>query len=167
MAAESFPGDDAAAPVFVPFDMRGGKARYLACYRDAWRIAHGSLSGFDENACWNGARTRAAESPESVMEMRRNGEFAGILALDDRRGAWRGYGWIAFFYVAPPLRGRGLGRAMLDRAEEHFAALGRRAVRLTVAPGNPALGFYERTGFVRAGTEPGALEPLYVMEKKL
>ena len=40
-------------------------------------------------------------------------------------------------------------------------------MRLTVAPGNPALGFYERLGFVRVGSEAGALEDLYVMEQKL
>ena len=36
--------------------------------------------------------------------------------------------------------------------------------RAIVAPENPALGFYERAGFVRVGTETGALGDLMVME---
>ncbi len=165
--AEIFPSGSRPAPEFVPFDMTGGRERYISCYRDAWRIAHGSLSGFDEYACWRGALIRAAESPGCILEMRCLSEFAGVLALDDRRGSRKGLGWIAFFYVVPALRGRGLGLALLDRAREHFAALGRHAVRLTVAPTNPALGFYEKTGFRRVGTEPGALEDLFVMEMTL
>lgn len=166
MAAEIFSIDD-PSPEFVPFDMRRGRDRYIACYEDAWRTAHGSLAGFDANACWNGALVRAADSPEAVTEMRLNGAFAGVLALDERRGRYRRMGWIAFLYVVPELRGRGFGRALLERAEARFAALGRRAVRLTVAPSNPALGFYERLGYVCAGAEPGALEDLCVMEKTL
>ena len=42
--------------------------------------------------------------------------------------------------------------------------LGRRAVRLSVAPGNPARAFYEKAGFVRVDTQPGALEPLWILE---
>ena len=34
----------------------------------------------------------------------------------------------------------------------------------TVAPENPALGFYEKAGFTRVGTEAGALGDLLVME---
>ena len=63
--------------------------------------------------------------------------------------------------------GRGIGRAIIARAEERYAAQGRRFLRLSVAPGNPALAFYEKLGFRRAGAEPGALEDLYIMEKEL
>ena len=61
----------------------------------------------------------------------------------------------------------GIGRAMVEKAAERYASQGRRYLRLTVAPKNPAVGFYEKLGFRRAGTEPGALEDLYIMEKEL
>ena len=155
------------APSFVPFDTLHGKDRYLSCYEDAWRVAHGSLRGFQRETCWHAALLRAADDPEALQEMRADGQFAGVLALDDRRGKFRGLGWIAFCYVTPEMRGRGLGRAMLAQAAAHFRARGRRAMRLTVAPGNPALAFYEHLGFARVGSEPGALEDLWIMERTL
>ena len=154
-------------PEFVPYDTIGGRERYIACYKDAWRTAHGSLEGFSEDLCWHAARVRAADSPDSLTEMRVNGKFAGVLCLDDRAGRFRRIGWVAFCYVVPELRRRGLGRAMLDHAAAHYRARGRRALHLTVAPGNPALQFYEHLGFICIGSQPGALENLFLMEKKL
>ena len=163
METEIFP----TAPDFVPYDTLTGRDRYIACYEDAWRVAHGSLAGFQPDVCWHAALRRAADDPEALTELRSDGRFAGVLCLDDDRGRFRATGWIAFCYVVPELRGCGLGRAMLEYAAAHFRSLGRRRMRLTVAPGNPALGFYLKTGFVRVGTEPGALEDLCVMERTL
>ena len=150
---------------FVPMDLRDSAARYLACYRDAWRAAHGSLAGFDEKACLMGAAARAERYPGSLLEVRWEDRFAGVLAMDD--GRRKDTGWIAFCYVAEEYRRRGIGRAMIEKARERTSAQGRLALRLTVAPKNPALGFYERLGFRCVGTEPGALEDLYVMESEL
>ncbi len=150
---------------FVPYDLARGRERYLSCYRDAWRGAHGSLAGFNETACSLAAADRVKRDPGSLLEVRWGDRFAGILAMDDRRE--RRAGWIAFCYVAEELRGRGIGRAVIARAEERYAAQGRRLLRRSVAPGNPALAFYEKLGFRRAGAEPGALEDLYIMEKEL
>ena len=156
-----------AAPVFVPYDTLSGRERYIACYEDAWRTAHGSLRGFQPDSCWRAALIRASEDAEALTEMRSDGRFAGLLALDVRRGGYRGIGWIALCYVVPELRGRGLGTALIERAGETFRERGRRFLRLTVAPGNPALTFYQKLGFSRVGTEAGAFEDLFVMERKL
>ena len=67
-------------------------------------------------------------------------------------------------YVVPELRGHHCGIQLVGTAATRFRQLGRRAMRLTVAPENPALGFYERADFVRVGTETGALGDLMVME---
>ncbi len=152
---------------FLPYDLVGGKERYVRCYADAWRVAHGSLRGFDGEACWQGVLYRAAQSPESLYSAWVTDDFAGILAMDDRRDARRGADWIAFFYVVPELRGMHCGMQLLGQAIAHARDRGRRALRLTVAPSNPAKGFYEKAGFVPAGREPGALEDLIVMEKEL
>ena len=152
---------------FEPFDVRKGRELYLSCYRDAWRQAHGDLQGFDPEACWRGAVVRAGDSPAALTAARRGEDFAGVLALDERRGSGQGIGWIAFLYVIPELRRRRCGAQLMGEAVARFRSLGRRAVRLTVARGNPALEFYKRIGFVSVGTEPGAVEPLLVMELRL
>ena len=139
---------------------------YLACYRDAWLGAHGSLAGFNETACRLAVLDRAKKHPGSVLEvLGADGGFAGYLAMDDRRE--KKAGWIAFLYVPEGLRRMGIGRAMMEKAASRYAAMGRRSLRLTVAPGNSALAFYEKLGFRRVGAEPGALEDLYVMDKEL
>ena len=102
--------------------------------------------------------------PARITEALVENEFAGILTLDERRGRERGIGWIAFLYVVPELRGHHCGIQLVGTAAMRFRQLGRRAMRLTVAPENPALGFYEKAGFVRVGTEAGALGDLLVME---
>ena len=151
---------------FVPMDPAQYPGLYLACYRNAWQGAHGSLAGFNETACRLAVLDRARKHPGSVLEVRgADGEFAGFLAMDDRRD--KKAGWIVFLYVPEELRGRGIGRAMLEESASRYTAMGRRVLRLTVAPGNSALAFYEKLGFCRIGSEPGALEDLYVMEKEL
>lgn len=152
---------------YTPFDTENGKELYLRCYRDAWQTAHGSLAGFDAAACWNGALFREHEAPGSLTAAWLGEEFAGILALDEKRGARSGIGWIGFCYIVPERRGKGGGAQLIGCAVSRYRALGRRVLRLTVAPENPALGFYEALGFARVGTERGAREDLYVMEMAL
>ena len=125
-----------------------------------WR----TTEGFNASACWLSAQLHSAEAPGCITEALVENEFAGILTLDERRGRERGIGWIAFLYVVPKLRGHHCGIQLVGTAAMRFRQLGRRAMRLTVAPENPALGFYEKAGFVRIGTEAGALGDLLVME---
>jgi GNAT superfamily N-acetyltransferase len=62
---------------------------------------------------------------------------------------WR-WLYIAQFHVAPEARGRGLGRALLARAE--VFARQNHCVGIYLDTFSPAAcGFYERRGFVRAG----------------
>lgn len=160
-------GETAGAPRFAPLDADGDRELYLRCYAQAWRAAHGTLAGFDADALWRGALYRASASPEAVQCVWLGGEFAGLLALDERREAARGVGWLSFCYVEERLRRRGLGSLLVDTAAARFRALGRRSLRLCAAEGNPAMAFYQALGFVRLGTEPGALEPLALLEKDL
>ncbi len=160
-------GSDKSNLRFSPFDTEHGRELFLRCYRDAWQIAHGSLEGFHSESVWKGALYRASASPEALLSARAEDSFAGLIALDEKRGAARGIGWISFCYVPPELRRRTFGIQLIGAAVSRFRALGRRTLRLSVAPQNPALGFYEHLGFVRCGTEPGALEPLLMLEQDL
>ena len=152
---------------FEPFDIEKDRELYLRCYKDAWTIAHGDLTGFDADACWRGAFLRAADSPEALLAAYRNRDFAGIIALDERRGRASGKGWISFCYITPESRGLRCGIQLIGSAAARYRALGRKTLCLTVAPGNPARGFYEKAGVVVTGTDTGAVEPLLVMEMEL
>ncbi len=152
---------------FTPFDLAEGRERYIDAYRDAWRFAHGSLQGFDESSCFLAAESYACDDPRAVTAAWRGEDFAGLLTLDLRRGRRWGEGWIAFLWVSPEMRGHGCGMQLLGEAVALYRGLGRRALRLSVAPSNPAVAFYRRAGFVRVDTQPGAIEPLAVMELAL
>jgi ribosomal protein S18 acetylase RimI-like enzyme len=58
---------------------------------------------------------------------------------------------IARLLVSPNTRGRGIGRALLDRATAEATTLGRRAVLDVVDQHRAAITLYERSGWVRVG----------------
>jgi len=53
---------------YRPFDPDAGQERYIACYRDAWRGAHGTTEGFNASACWLSAQLHSAEAPGCITE---------------------------------------------------------------------------------------------------
>lgn len=80
------------------------------------------------------------------------------------------YGEVKRMYVDPALRGRGVGRLILDALEAEARAGGVAFLRLETGPKQPeALGLYRRAGFVERGPFGDyAPDPLSVfMEKRL
>ena len=60
----------------------------------------------------------------------------------------RPYGYVSEIFVAPKHRGRGVGVALLDAAEDHLAGLGFSRVRLSVMAANAdARTVYEKRGY--------------------
>ncbi|MGG5820791.1 N-acetyltransferase family protein [Falsiroseomonas sp. HW251] len=58
-------------------------------------------------------------------------------------------------YIAPYARGFGLARRLLDRVEEHAAAIGFRVLNLDVRETQEsAIALFENTGYTRWGTHP-------------
>lgn len=70
-------------------------------------------------------------------------------------------GWIYSLAVAPALRNRGLGRALLRHAEAALRERGCVKINLQIADGNEAvIGFYEKLGYkVEPRTSMGKLMP--------
>jgi GNAT superfamily N-acetyltransferase len=65
---------------------------------------------------------------------------------------------LAGMYVVPEVRGRGLGRALMEQAVDAAAAWGVSDVGLAVTVGNDtARALYARAGFISYGVEPRAL----------
>lgn len=145
---------------FAPFPLEEERELFLRCYEDTWRIAHGSLDGFEPEGVFRAALIRGSVSPEATLGLWSGEEFLGLISFDERRGRREKLLWISFLYVTPEHRGEGLGRALIERAAERAWTLGRRELQLCTARGNPALEFYGALGFRVCGTEPGALEPL-------
>ena len=72
-------------------------------------------------------------------------------------------GWLYYVAVEPALRGTGLGRLMVARAEAWLAALGVRKVNLIIRDTNTAVrGFYERIGY---DVEPRTQMARWLVEK--
>jgi ribosomal protein S18 acetylase RimI-like enzyme len=75
-------------------------------------------------------------------------------------------------YVLPQTQGKGIGRVLLTAIENIAARNDNTIVSLNVNRYNPAIGFYEKVGFEKAGEEDinignGYLMEDYIMEKKI
>lgn len=87
---------------------------------------------------------KLAWSPEWLLV----GEIEGRLTASCMVGYEGHRGWINYLAVAPDLQGRGLGRAMLARAEEMLRGVGCAKINLQVRTTNRrVISFYERLGF--------------------
>ncbi|MDO5609886.1 MAG: GNAT family N-acetyltransferase [Pseudomonadota bacterium] len=110
-----------------------------------------------EQLPWDEARQRAAVA--SLIDSRRNGR----LLVMEHDGELAGYAVVGFcfslefdgryalldeLYVLPAFQGLGLGKQLMQQAEQLALAEGCRALRLEVNDDNPhARGIYERAGY--------------------
>lgn len=152
---------------FRPMDLNKRGERYLECYRDSWREAHGDLTGFTD-AYLDIAKASSLKFPMSVMEAYLGDKPIGVLELNIELGADEGAGCIAFYYMDREYRGKGLAVQLLGQATSVYRGLGRKTLRLRVAKTNKrAINFYKKHGFNHIATEQGAVCPLLVMEKNI
>lgn len=95
---------------------------------------------------------------------RLNGARAGYLAIQVRGDNL----FLSKIYVTQQHRGAGIGRAMTTFVENLAEAHGCGCIRLTVNRNNLlAIGFYERTGFVRRGARVTDIGGGFVMDDYL
>ena len=152
----------------VPLKLPEEQALYLDCYADAWRFAHGSLTGFEPPLYLRSAAEHAAQTPLALMKALRGEALAGIIELDTERCVRENAGWISLLYMVPELRGHGLAVQLLGHAVSVYRNLGRKAIRLHVSKENPrAIRFYEKYGFRTLHKEKGVVAPLLLMEKSI
>lgn len=73
--------------------------------------------------------------------------FALGTFIEKRRSAWR-YGWLLWLGTEPELKGRGIGRKLLNELTERFIEQGARMMIVdTEAENVEALKFFKRAGF--------------------
>ena len=102
--------------------------------------------------------------PAGVREYMQKGEF--LVAEDDAGLAGCVYvelrgerGYLGLLGVAPERHRAGLGRELMEAAENYFRAAGCRAIDLRIiSPRTPLQAFYEHLGYVLTGTAPFAVD---------
>ena len=87
-------------------------------------------------------------NPEWFLVAERAGTVVGTVMA-----GYEGHrGWINYLGVAPALRSGGLGRRLMEEAEQRLRAAGCPKINLQVRPDNKAaIAFYERIGFAVEG----------------
>ncbi len=91
--------------------------------------------------------TRARAIPSSTVLV---GHIDGALVASVMVGDDGHRGWVYYLAVAPEARRRGLGRRMMQAAEDWLQARGTPKIQLMVRNGNgAAIDFYERLGLQR------------------
>lgn len=140
----------AAGDVSIRRELRDGDrdgmvALHQRIYPDGYGVAQSFVD--DVAAALDGIIERGwPDRPgDGVWIVERDGELTGCLALSDEGG---GEGRVRFFLLSPELRGRGLGRRMVDELMEVARQAGYR--RLTLATFdelNVAARLYRSHGF--------------------
>ncbi len=120
---------------------RGDSARqgwnHEADILDDERVAPGELEGL------------LADPAVTILTARDNGALIGCVAVTRKNAA---LGYLGMLCVLPTLQSAGLGRRLLDAAEDHARALGLAAMEMTVIDSRDALiAWYERRGYARTG----------------
>src|SRR5437870_774261 len=82
-------------------------------------------------------------SPEGCFIVEANGRVVGVLTTT----TYDGLAFLGAVIVSPELRGKGVGKQMMEAALEHLRSTGVRTVRLNAYLN--AIPFYERLGFQR------------------
>jgi ribosomal protein S18 acetylase RimI-like enzyme len=97
---------------------------------------------------WNDPRRdierKLVHDPDGLLVLEADGCLAGsvMVGYDGHRG------WVNYLAVDPAWRGRGLGRMLMDKAEQRLLALGCPKVNLQVRTSNEhAVAFYRHLGY--------------------
>jgi ribosomal protein S18 acetylase RimI-like enzyme len=168
-AAAGLPGvgPELALAQWTPTDYQSAAELIHACYvghsdaliNDQYRTLHGSLRFLHNIVRFPGCGIFEASFSWMLRE-RRSGALVGVV-LCSRVGAKVAH--ITQLCVAQAYRGRGLGRALLERSAKSLLGAGFEAITLTVTEGNEqAVRLYERFGFtLRHRFDAMVLEPQF------
>lgn len=154
--------------LFRPAQLPEQNSLVEAFRRDAWQSIHGSLAHYDAQLNLAQAARMARADERAVVFAENEGDIAGIIQLDVEERIDPGAGHIAFVYLKDAYRGRRLGVQLIGHAVSVYRQLGRRQLRLRVAPYNErAVAFYEKLGFYPTGEETGMTGKLLIMKKDI
>lgn len=139
--SEASPPDASALKVLLEAAYRGDSARagwnHEADILDDERIAPGEIEAL------------LADPAVTILTARDGETLTGCVAVTVKGPACA---YLGMLCVAPDLQSGGVGRRLLDAAEDHARALGIAAMEMTVIDSREALiAWYERRGYARTG----------------
>ena len=147
---------------FRALDMESERERrlYSDSRQEAWRTIHGTMDHYHGDAFLHDAEHR-------LVYCAMDGDTpAGVLQLNASFRSEEKIGMIAFYYMTPEYRHKGLGIQLLGQAVSVFRPMGRDKLLLRCAPENTiAQHFYRKYGFHKIGDVPDSEVPLEYMEK--
>jgi ribosomal protein S18 acetylase RimI-like enzyme len=121
--------------------------------QEAERAMHDSRLPGDEVAelCYERLLERGAEILIAEIEGEPVGFVSGWLAEDDdplQTSEWRRHGYVSDIFVAPPWRGGGIGRQLLQAMSDRLQEKGARRLRIcALAANGTAIAAFRRFGF--------------------
>jgi ribosomal protein S18 acetylase RimI-like enzyme len=125
----------------------------------------------DERTAPGEVEALLADEVVTILTTREGAALIGCVAVTIKGAA---LAYLGMLCVAPDLQSAGLGRRLLDAAEDHARALGIAAMEMTVIDSRDALiAWYERRGYARTGETrpfPAPRDPpvtFVVLEKPL
>ena len=102
---------------------------------------------------WNDPRKDIARKLTVQPELFLVGELEGKIVATVMAGYDGHRGWVNYLAVAPAHRRRGLGRALMDRAEALLKDMGCPKLNMQIRSTNAAVAaFYERLGYAQDAT---------------
>lgn len=108
-------------------------------------------------------------SPETTKVARVGNQTVGFIDYDmhEEDGPEKAYAYIAYLGVAHHMRGKGIGRILIECVMQDIQKQGLPYIKLHVTEDNtPAIRFYELMGFGVEKNEAGALAMLYKASQK-
>jgi ribosomal protein S18 acetylase RimI-like enzyme len=165
---------DAASPANAP----ALKALLEAAYRgDAARAGWNHEADIldDERIGLSELETMLADPAVTILTARAGDALIGCVAVTRKDAQSRGdLGYLGMLCVLPTLQSAGLGRRLLDAAEDHARMLGLAAMEMTVIDSRDSLiAWYVRRGYAATGETrpfPVPRDPpitFVVLEKRL
>ena len=166
--------DTLAITPATPADIPALKSLLEAAYRgDSARAGWNHEADIldDERVTREELGALVADPAVTILTARSGADLIGCVAVTTKDPA---LGYLGMLCVAPDLQSAGLGRRLLDAAEEHACSLGIAAMEMTVIDTRASLiAWYERRGYVRTGEArpfPVLRDPpvtFVVLEKRL
>lgn len=152
---------------FATIDLERHADVCVAIRRDSYVVSFGNDRRFVEQCGADGSgylgrmEERIAAYPAGYVHLWRGDEIVGQIEM---RVMPDGTGYVNLFYLAPAVRGAGLGDALHDYATRLFAREGVTTAHLSVSPSNArALRYYAKHGWQDIGPNPRAPEEVHLM----